>query len=285
MKKELTLKKSMLEKASSIADVFEIEPFKNNFVKNYEAINGKTDGLMVWEREKLNFLQAISSNKKLAECNRLSIYATFIELAVSGLTLNDQQAYIIPYGNQAQFQIGWRGRLEQISQLETIQQVGHPQVVYEDDEFDYELGGLNAKIIKHKPAVYGDDEKPRIIFVYLVYKQFGEEKSIIMTREECHKIRDRFSKSYGYWKSKGGEKSNVETPFWVEFEAEAFKKTIVKRLYKNIPKSRHLQHLDDRIKDNEDVEEVNYTVVDDSLGEEAKVVDTPAKTVDETETF
>lgn len=274
-KNKLALTKTMLEQPQRLTDVFELEPFQHNFVKNYAATTGKEDGLMVWEREKVLFMKKISSDKNLEKCTRLSIYSSFIELAVSGLTLNDDQAYIIPYKGVATFQIGWRGRLEQISRLDHISEVGLPQVVYESDDFDYELGGLSAKILKHKRTNHDHGKDDIITHVYLIYKTTdGREHCIIMERHEVLAIRDNFSESYKYYiknngkgKSADGRTWDLDPPMWITHEAEAFKKTIVKRLYKGIPKTGRMRVLDEKVSQYPDHEDgtmnIEYGVVID----------------------
>ncbi len=57
------------------------------------------------------------------------------------------QAYLIPYNNkgamECQFQIGYKGLID-LSYRNPQMQIISAQVVYENDEFEYELG-LNPK--------------------------------------------------------------------------------------------------------------------------------------------
>ena len=146
---KLALTKKMLEDPKNLSEMFELTQFKGSFVKNYQNINGKTNGDLVWEREKMVFLQKVASDAKISQCTRLSIYGAFTELAASGLSLVDDNAYLIPYKDVLQFQIGWKGRLEQISKIEGIKSINEPMVVYASDDFDYTLAP-NVEILKHK---------------------------------------------------------------------------------------------------------------------------------------
>ena len=281
-KSKVALTKSMLDAPKKLAEVFDLQPFRENFVKNYSLTTGKSDGGLIWEREKVLFMKLIGGDKKLEECTRLSIYSSFIELAVSGLTLNDSQCYIIPYKGVATFQVGWRGRLEQIARLPYVQEIGQPTVVYESDDFDYALGGLTPQIIKHKRTTHEHSEDlanehyDPITHVYLKYSSEGHEKSIIMERHEVLAIRDNFSESYKYYARMGGKYQNgspIDPPMWVSHPEEAFKKTLVKRLYKQLPKTGRMQILDDTISDRPDLEEgtvdIDYGVYEEVTENEA----------------
>jgi phage RecT family recombinase len=270
MSQELALTMTALEAPQDLKGVFELAAFRGNFVNNYLKTTGRPDGAVIYEREKLLFMKAINDQPKLQSCTRFSVYSAFIELAASGLTLLDGVCYILPYGNVAQFQIGYKGRLEQINTIPGIQLAPEPQVVYTGDDFDYELGN-EPKIIKHKPL------KPRaadavIEYVYLVLTMAnGKHRLTLMDRATVLSRRDRYSKSYQYWKSKGGEHIgskvtkpavgsgnngtyNIDPPFWVTGEEKAFKKTVVKEAYTFLPKTGRMKALDERIQYNLDPE-------------------------------
>lgn len=293
MSNQLALTQKALNEAKDLRTVFELEPFKHNFVDNYKKTTGKDNGSLIFERERVLFMKALQDNKKLEKCDRFTVYASFIELAVSGLTLNDGIAYIIPYGSKAQFQIGWKGRLEQMSQMPEINFVSEPQVVYasELDNFDFELGE-NPRIIKHKPSrERGKSKDDTIEWVYLIIDKGSHKQTFIMSRTEVLTIRDTYSQTYkAYiadcakfkknigesWKKtityKGDSfEVDVEPPFWITSEAEAWKKTITKRAYKYQPKTPRQKALDEKIKthvDHEDgtqetTETIDYGVVNE----------------------
>lgn len=257
-KNKLALTKSMLEEPKSLSGVFELAPFKESFVSNYSNVTGKKDGELVWEREKMVFMQKLFADPKFNKCTRMSVYSAFTQLATSGLSLVDDNAYLIPYKDVLQFQIGWKGRLEQISRMQSIVEVNEPMVVYQSDEFDYNLAP-KPSIIKHKR----DRERPendKITHVYITYETTKGEKCLILEAHEVEKIRDNFSQTYKYWKSKDGKYPDgnaMDLPFALAFPEKYFKKTVVKTLYNSLPKSAAMKALDDAIKLNPDVEEQN----------------------------
>lgn len=285
---KLTLTLSALRAPANLAEVFELAPFQNNFINNLVKTSGITPegAQMKFEREKILFMKAIGANKELEKCERFTVYSAFIELAVSGLSLLDGESYIIPYKGKAQFQPGYKGRVNQMNTLPGIVHVSMPQVVYDVDDFDYELGEY-PKIIKHKP-------KPRtkeslLSFVYLVVEREPIPSNprakdvFLMDRIEVLAIRDRYSQSYKNYvadctklnkkigdsfkkhvEANGGFDVWVEPPMWVTSEEEAWKKTIVKRAYKWVPKTARMKALDAKIAANVDPEtgEVDAQAID-----------------------
>lgn len=282
---------SALKEPANLSGVFELEPFQNNFVTNLVKTSGITEegALMKFEREKILFMKAISANKELEKCDRFTIYSAFIELAVSGCSLLDGESYIIPYGGKAQFQVGYKGRVNQMNTLPGIVHVNMPQVVYDCDDFDYELGEF-PKINKHKPGKRTKDNQ--LTHVYIVVEREPTPTNprakdvYIMDRIEVLAIRDRYSQSYKNYVAdcqklgkdigstfkktitpRGGGNSFdvwVEPPMWITSEEEAWKKTIVKRAYKWAPKTARLKALDAKIAGNVDPEtgEVTEEVID-----------------------
>ena len=86
----------------------------------------------------------------------MSFLGALMNAAQLGLEPNTPlgQAYLIPYRNkgklECQFQIGYKGLIDMVYRNENIQTV-QAQCVYENDDFQYELG-LDPKLV-HKPAL------------------------------------------------------------------------------------------------------------------------------------
>jgi len=254
-----------LQAPKDLKGVFDLDAFKFNCVSNYEKTTGRKDGSIVFERERVLFMRTIKENPKLEACTRPSIYFAFVELFASGLTLLDGLTYIIPYKDTAQFQVGWKGRLEQMSRMPEVNVVQEPQVVLTSElgDFEYQLGE-DVRIIKHKPAKDRTITKEnKIEFVYLILDTAFGKRVFIMSRQEVLTIRDTYSIPYKYYVAKcieakvapGGPvkvsgrngEYTIDPPFWVTNEAEAFKKTIVKRAYKYVPKTPRQKILDEKI--------------------------------------
>lgn len=280
MSNKLTLTKQALDSTKSLNEMFELPAVVGNSIMNVVKTTGldQRKAELHYEREKILFLKTVSANKKFESCDKFTVYSAWVELMASGLTLNDGATYLIPYGKVCQFQIGWKGRLDQMGQIPEIINIPPPQVVYDNDDFDYELGE-KPRIIKHKPA---KDNKGELAYVYLVIEKKSGKETHIMTREEVLSIRDRYSKGYNQYvadckaagkvigetfkKNMGNYDITVEPPMWVSSEAQAWKKTLVKRAWNSqANKTARMKAVDAAIKNNVDIEDSTAPEKDEAI--------------------
>lgn len=206
-------------------------------------------------------LSAISSNADLASVEPKSFLGAMMNAAQLGLEPNTPlgQAYILPYKDhgipKAQFQIGYKGLIDLAYRSGQVTIVD-AQIVYENDEFEYELG-LDPKL-KHKPAL---KDRGNPVSVYAMFRTkdggFGFQ---VMSMDDCRKHAQRYSKAY----------SSSYSPWSTNFE-EMAKKTVLKKTLKYAPlKSDFLRSVsaDETVKTkiSEDMYEINndlsYTDVD-----------------------
>lgn len=170
-------------------------------------------------------LSALNATPKLKECSQMSFLGALMNAAQLGLEPNTPlgQAYLIPYRNkgqmECQFQIGYKGLIDMVYRNENIQTV-QSQCVYENDEFEYELG-LEPKLI-HKPAL---KDRGDLILVYALWKSknggYGFE---VMSREDIDAHARKFSQSFG----------SSYSPWKTNYE-EMAKKTVIKKCLKYAP--------------------------------------------------
>ena len=168
-------------------------------------------------------LSALNTTPKLAECSQMSFLGALMNAAQLGLEPNTPlgQAYLIPYRNkgklECQFQIGYKGLIDMVYRNENIQTV-QAQCVYENDDFQYELG-LDPKLV-HKPAL---KDRGNLILVYALWKSknggFG-----FMSKEDVDDHARRFSQSFG----------SSYSPWKTNYE-EMAKKTVIKKCLKYAP--------------------------------------------------
>jgi len=153
-----------------------------------------------------------NGNPELQKCTPDSIYYAAMKSAELGLPINNLGlAYIIPYGNKAQFQISYRGYIRlamRTGQLEAI------NIVKLTDNYAVEYDEIgNKRLVKVNEV----PNKPDIVgyFGYLKFRN-GFSTSTYSTKEEIDKHARKFSKGYNsIWKD--------------NFDAMA-EKTIIKRL-------------------------------------------------------
>lgn len=164
---------------------------------------------------------AVNQNDYLRNCDQNSLIVAASKALQLGLEVNTTlgQAYIIPYKGQAQFQIGYQGMLNLAYRTGIYLRIS-AHTVYEDDEFDYELGSKME--IFHKPSKKFKKNR-RATHYYAIYKTVnGGERFEVMSKEEMDEHRDKYAKSSSIWDSHPNAQGE---------------KTVLKRLMKTAPKS------------------------------------------------
>ena len=172
-------------------------------------------------------MTAVTQNPDLGLCTPASFAGAMLTAAQLGLEPNTPlgQAYLIPFNNgrtgtkECQFQIGYRGLIELAHRSGDLQSI-EAHIVYENDDFEYELG-LNP-VLKHKPAM---ENRGAIAWVYAVYKlKSGGYGFEVMSVEDINKHRDRYSQA-----ARRGFSP------WNDNWEEMAKKTVIKRVLKYAP--------------------------------------------------
>ena len=214
-------------------------------------------------------LSAVSANKDLAACETKSFLAAMMQAAQLGLEPNTPlgQAYIIPYRDnksgtlRAQFQLGYKGMIDLAYRSNQVSVID-AQVVYENDEFDYELG-LEPKL-KHKPAL-SNRGKP-ILYYGMFRTKDGGFGFQVMSYDDIVAHARKFSKAF------------TSGPWSTNFD-EMAKKTVLKKVLKYAPlKSDFLRGIsaDETVKSTLDpemfdvpneVDYADYVEVDQATGE------------------
>lgn len=170
-------------------------------------------------------LTALSSNPNLKKCTPSSFLGAMMQAAQLGVEPNTPlgQAYLIPYnskrGMECQFQLGYKGLIDLAYRSGDVTII-QAHAVYENDEFEYELG-LEPKLF-HKPTM---SNRGAIIAYYAMFKtKTGGSGFSVMSKEDIEKHRDKYSKSAGRGIS----------PWQSDFDAMA-KKTVLKQCLKYAP--------------------------------------------------
>ena len=266
---------------------------KDWIAKSEKAIAKALPGTITPDRFARMATTAVTLNPELGECTPASFIGAMLQAAALGLEPNTPlgQAYLIPYKRsvktangwmkvpEAQFQIGYRGMIELAHRSGDFKSI-EAHVVYENDEFEYELG-LEPKL-KHKPAM---KNRGKITWVYAVYKlKSGGYGFEVMSVEDINEHRQKYSKA-------------AKSPWDTAWEGMA-KKTVIKQALKYAPlKSEFVKAMvnddvtlnfkeeladtDDFVIPDEDsrytdVEEVETTINDESFNVEEDFEDLPA---------
>lgn len=162
---------------------------------------------------------ALSSTPKLQQCTPQSFLGAMMQAAQLGLEPNTPvgQAYLIPYGNVCQFQLGYKGLLDLAYRSGEIKDI-QAHEVHENDEFEYELG-LEPKL-KHIPA---KNNRGTVTMYYAVWHtKTGGYGFEVMSKDDVLEFAQKKSKSF-----RNG-------PWQTDFDAMA-KKTVLKQALKYAP--------------------------------------------------
>ena len=152
---------------------------------------------------------------------RASLAQQFMKCAELGIEPDGRRAYLIPYKNDIQLILDYKGIAELAMRSGKISNI-HADKVCENDEFEYNIGMIE----KHRI----DFKKPRgkaYAYYAIVTFKDGTKKCEVMSKEEVDSIRKR-------------SKSSNNGP-WVTDYDEMAKKTVFRRLSKWLPQSPEMQ--------------------------------------------
>ena len=171
-------------------------------------------------------LNAVKRDSKLlsvVEKNPASLFASLLLCAEYGLSPSPEvgEAWLIPYGNACQFQLGYQGLIKIAYRNPEIKSIS-AEVVYEMDEFDWGLG--LKPFLTHKPAT---GVRGAVTYVYCIATFSNSEPMFKVMSELELKDIQRMSKAgnKGIWFNKEKDPQG-----WM------LKKTCLKQLLKLVPK-------------------------------------------------
>ena len=233
------------------------------YIKSMESEIAKAlPAVITPERFTRMTLSAISVNPKLANCTPKSFLGAMMTAAQLGLEPNTPlgQAYLIPRRNhgvwECQFQLGYKGLVDLAYRSGEVSIVA-AHAVYENDEFDFELG-LNP-FLKHKPTL---KNRGKAIAYYAMFKTkdggFGFD---VIGEEVIREFAEKKSPSYD------------NGPWQTDFD-EMAKKTVLKSVLKIAPlKSDFVRELDQDETIKTTISEDMYSVPDEMITAEFVDVD------------
>lgn len=204
-------------------------------------------------------LQAINRNNKLKECSVESKIAAVINIANIGLTLNPvaKEACLVPRyvagKNECSLEPMYPGLIKLLTDAGSVKSIS-AQLVYENDKFSIDLAN-NQTPVQHNPELI-NARKGAVIGVYaLATLMDGTRQVEWMDRSDIDKIRDR-SETYSAYKS-----GKIKSCTWVTDEAEMMRKTVIKRIYKYLPRTERMEAIDNAIS----IDNTDYAATDDQL--------------------
>lgn len=182
-----------------------------NIKRRFEDVLGKNAAAFM-----SSLISITNGNKQLKEIslkNPMSIIAAGAVAAALNLPVDPNLgfAYIIPYGDKATFQMGYKGFVQ------LAMRTGQYKTINATEVYEGEIKSINRFTGEIE---FGEKSSDKVVGYIAYFKLInGFEKYLYMTVEEVEKHGRKFSKSYG---SKDGR-------WHLDFHAMAIK-TILKRL-------------------------------------------------------
>jgi len=201
-----------------------VEIIKNQEAKFKEIAQGTLD----FGKEQVFAIQQFTGNHALLNCDTQSVQLAILNVALTGLSLNPSlaYAYLIPRKGKCVLDISYRGLIQIAYNAGAIKNI-RVELVRANDVFKYEAGSVNR--IFHEPDVFSLD-RGDIIGVYSIATYINNETSnCVMARDEVEFI-----------KSKSQAVKAGKDTIWRDWEGEMYKKTVLKRHFKMLPKSERL---------------------------------------------
>lgn len=150
----------------------------------------------------------------LEKCTPESVANALLDMVVQGLNPAKTQCYFIPYGNTLKLTRSYFGTQKVLKSLSEVDDVW-ANVIYEGDNFIYEVVDGREKLIKHETSFLHRDN-PILGAYAIIRKTNGEEVLTVMTKKEI-------DKSWSKAKTK-----NVQN----DFPQEMSKRTVINRAAK-----------------------------------------------------
>jgi recombination protein RecT len=166
---------------------------------------------------------------KLLECDRTSLVMAFVQSAQFNFLPSGVggEAYVIPYGKDAKFQIGYQGYVTLFYRagVKSVKAL----IIYENDKWEY-AEGLDTTLV-HVPTAFGKPKGDPIGVYAVAVTPNGGRVFKVMSKDEVMAIKD-LSKAKNTKDSPWNSDKDPELWMW--------KKTCLIQLSKLLPKSAEL---------------------------------------------
>lgn len=216
------------KKPATPLDQFKVTLFRDGMKQVVNYYNGNEDEAKRFLTGAVEYVRRVP---KLLDCDGISLMMAFVQSAQfrfmpSGV---GGEAYVIPYGRDAKFQLGYQGIITLLYRTNKVAGISS-NIIFENDVFEYEEG-LEARLV-HKPAMFGK-KKGKAIGVYTVAEMIGGAKTFKVMDEEAIMAIKNLSKA----------KASKESPWNSDKDPELWmwKKTCLIQHAKLLPKTQELQ--------------------------------------------
>lgn len=157
----------------------------------------------------------------LEVCTKDSIANSLLDMVVQGLNPAKKQGYFIAYGKQLTFQRSYFGTMAVTKRVTGAKDI-FAEVVYEGDEFEFEIFRGRKKVIKHKQTLSSISGGKIVAAYCTIILDDDREYTDIMTMDEIRQA----------WK-KSKQNPEKDGSTHQEFPQEMAKRTVINRTCKS----------------------------------------------------
>lgn len=205
-------------------DIVKDASVKERFISIYNTISRTEDGEAVCEKEARHFNRILSENAYLQKCTQFSIFTSFIDLAVCGLSVESgvrALCYLIPrsykvtgpdgkdkYEYRCNLTISGYGELVLRARCGQIKYADNPVLVYSEDEFSFSdvNGQKSVSYVCHLPHTSG-----HIVAGFMrIVRNDGSVDYAVMYEEDWDRLKKYSGKNNRQWDNE--RKTYVERP-------------------------------------------------------------------------
>ena len=172
------------------------------------------------ERFLQNTIAVIGSNDDLLKYNKKNLLACMLKGSYLGLDFANKECYIVPYNGKLEFQTSYKGECKFVKKysIRPLKDL-KAEVVRVNDEFEYGIKD-NKPYLDFKPLPFNDGD---VVGAFAIaYFEDGGILYEVMNMTEIKKVRNVSRAA-----------SSNKSP-WQTFPEEMYKKTVLRRLTKQI---------------------------------------------------
>lgn len=215
-----------LAEVKTVKDLFALEDFRLRFIKNFQSVTSRKDGENRFEQEKFAYFEILNEKPELKSAPMFSHMSALMKAATTGLSFRDGKLYVQPVKRGDQITAlkvtsSPAGKREQFELMEEVKEAPEAQVVVKGDIFIYDK--LNMKIIKHESTEksMSEDMLENITHSYqrIIYKD-GRIRDVVVTYAALVQAK------------KKSKIKSTDSGLWIDFPAEAAKKTATNRAHR-----------------------------------------------------
>ena len=262
--------KTSIQKFENISEqvLSRIEQFQKDgsmiLPKNYSVENHMKSAWLA-----LQEVEDKEHHKALQICTKESIANSLLDMVLQGLSVSKKQGYFIVYGNKLIFQRSYFGTIALAKRAGGIVSEPVANVIYEGDDFQYEINPKTAKvsIIKHSQKLENIDNSKIKGAYALVTLADGTTQVTIMSMQQIRA-------AWGQGATKG------DSPAHKNFAEEMAKKTVIGRACKAIINSSDDAWLYDGKEDDADSDKASIQR-DAAQHSDVQIIDTTAVEFDD----